>query len=104
MATIQYTLDPEKPLTQEQIDMLRKAEKMPIVFDEDSPELTEEDLDRFRRVSEIRRQERKKQNVTLRLSPDTLKKAKALGKGYTGILSRMIELVIDDPEIIQKCL
>ena len=45
--------------------------------------------------------ERCKQTVTLRLSPQALKKAKSLGKGYTSILSRILENALDNPDIIQ---
>lgn len=46
----------------------------------------------------------KDQVVSLRLSNETMKKAKALGKGYSGILSRMLDYCLDNPEIINKCL
>lgn len=47
--------------------------------------------------------ERQKQVVALRLSPETIRKAKALGKGYTSVLARMIDYCLNDPEIIKKC-
>ena len=47
-------------LNAKQIEALRKAEQMPIVYDEDSPELSEEELSQFRRISEIRNEERHK--------------------------------------------
>jgi uncharacterized protein (DUF4415 family) len=58
----------------------------------------------FKKAAEKRREERKKQVLTLRVSTDTLNKAKSLGKGYTGILSRLIELALNDPDMIKKCL
>ena len=63
-------------------------------------ELTEGQLSQFRRVAEQKREERRKQTVTLRLSPQALKKAKSLGKGYTSVLSRILENALDNPEII----
>ena len=59
---IRETLNPNEPTTQEQPDMLKRAEAMPITFDKDCPELTVEELAQFRRVSEVRRDERKKQS------------------------------------------
>jgi len=46
---IETTLDQRGPITRKEVEMLGMAEKMPIVFDEDSPELTEEDLKGFHR-------------------------------------------------------
>lgn len=88
---VRKNIDIYAPLTEEQKAMLDRAESMPIVFDEDCPELTEEELQEFRRVSDVRRESRKKQTVTIRLSPAALTKAKSLGKGYTSVLSRMLE-------------
>ena len=84
--------------------MLREAAKRPPVYDEDNPPLTDEQLAQFYRVSEMNREERRKQNVTIRLKPRTIRIAKSLGKGYTGILSRIIEDTLDHPEKLEKYL
>ncbi len=105
MAIIRKTADATKKPTPEQIEMLKKMEQMPIEYDEDCPELTKEQLAQFRRVSDMENEEKfknRKQNVTLRLSPRTIKKAKSLGKGYTGILSRIIERALDNPDIASE--
>ncbi len=57
---IRKQIDVSEPLTPEQIKMLEDVEKRPIVFDEDCPELTDEQLDKAYRVSE-----RKNQSITL---------------------------------------
>lgn len=101
---IRTTLEERGSITPEELEMLGKASKMPIVFDEDSPELTEEDLKGFRRVSEENRLERNKQTVTLRLSPQALRKAKSLGKGYTSVLSRILEAALRDNDVIRHYL
>lgn len=44
-------IDLTKELTQEQREMLAKAVSFPPVFDEDCPELTEEQLKQFKRPS-----------------------------------------------------
>ncbi len=84
------------------------ASKKQISFDEDSPEFTEEQLKQFRRIlayAEGYRKENRKQNVTLRLSPQTIKKAKSLGKGYTSILAAIIENALNNPdEVLLKSL
>jgi len=79
-------------------------EKKPISYDEDCPELSDEELAQFRRISDIRNEERRKQTVSLRLSPQAMKKAKSLGKGYTSVLSRILEAALNDNEVIKKFL
>jgi len=101
---IKTTLEERGSITKEEIEMLERAKNLPIVFDEDSPELTEADLNGFRRVSEENRLERNKQTVTLRLSPQALRKAKSLGKGYTSVLSRILEGALSDNDVIRHYL
>lgn len=101
---IRTTLEERGEITQEEIEMLDRASKMPLVFDEDSPELTEEELKGFRRVSAENRLERNKQTVTLRLSPQALRKARSLGKGYTSVLSRILEGALSDTNVIRRYL
>ena len=104
MAIRKYELSAEQKLMEEQINMVREAAKRPIVTDDDNPELTDEQLASFRRVHEDRQADRKRQNVTLRLTPQTIRKAKSLGKGYSGILSRIVESVLDEPAVLRKYL
>ncbi|MBR3575461.1 MAG: BrnA antitoxin family protein [Lachnospiraceae bacterium] len=94
----------DKPLTKKQIKMLEKMENRPIVYDEDCPELTEEQLKQFKEAADLKREERLKQTVSLRLSPQAMKKAKSLGKGYTSVLSRILEAALSDNEVIKKYL
>jgi uncharacterized protein (DUF4415 family) len=91
----------QKP-TNEQIEMLKKAENIPVSENDDYPEFSEEELRQFKKISESRKESRQKQTVTLRLSPRTLKKAKSLGKGYTSVLSRILENALDDPDIVKR--
>ena len=91
-------------ITEKQLMEIENAKRHDIVFDEDSPEITEEMMEQFRRVAKEKREERQKQVLTLRVSAETMKKAKSLGKGYTGILSRILEYALNAPEIIRRCL
>ena len=97
-------IDFSKPLTKEQNKMLAELDKRPVEYDEDCPELTDEQLSEFRRVSEMRKEERRKKTVTIRLSSRSLSKAKSLGKGYTSVLSRILERALEDDDLIRKCL
>lgn len=53
-------------------------------MDDDNPELTDEQLASLLRVHESRRTDRRRQNVTLRLTPQTIQKAKAWEKDIAG--------------------
>ena len=77
------------PLTKAQIEMLSTLAATPAVPD-------------FKRISEANRESRCKQTVTLRLSPQAMRRAKSLGKGYTSVLSRIVENALLDPATIQK--
>ena len=95
-------IDITRPPSEEQIKMLERAEAMPIPADSEYPEFSAEELAQFRRISAARKEERSKQTVTLRLSPQALAKAKSLGKGYTSVLSRILENALNNPETIKQ--
>ena len=101
---IKKEIDITKKPTKKQIKMLEELNASPVSYDDDCPELTEEELLQFRRISDIRNDDRKKQTVSLRLSPQALKKARSLGKGYTSVLSRMLESILSNNELIKKYL
>ena len=94
---------PGQKLTVEQEALLQEANDVPITYGEDCPELTEAQYAEFARVAAQRRQDRRRQLISLRLSPETLAKAKLLGRGYTGVLSRLLDLAINDPAMVKKC-
>lgn len=48
---VTYKLEPGTPLTPEQIKRLDALKDRPITFDEDCPEMTDEQLKKFRRVN-----------------------------------------------------
>jgi uncharacterized protein (DUF4415 family) len=93
-------LNPNDKLTEEQLAMLLEMEASPAEPDEDCPELTEEQLSQCRRISKANREKRCKQTVTIRLSPQALAKARSLGKGYTSVLSRILENALNDIDTI----
>lgn len=90
--------------TAEQVKEIENAAKRPINFDEDCPELTAEQLQQFALLARKQREERKKKVVSLRISQATLEKAKSLGKGYTSVLSRLLDMALNNPEMVKKCL
>ena len=91
----------QKP-TEAQIREIERAATRDVVPDEDAPELT---AAQYREMAEIAKQRRAnniKPVIAIRISPDTLEKAKATGKGYTGFLSRLLDNAINDPAMVQK--
>ena len=98
---VRKEIDVKAKPTKAQMEMLETASKAPITYDDDCPELTAEELSEFKRISELKRTSRKKQTVTLRLSPQSLEKAKSLGKGYTSVLSRILESALSSNEILK---
>lgn len=101
---ITHTADVKRKLTPKEKQMLEALKDRPVEFDEDNPELTDEQLAQFRRISEKNNAERRKQTVTLRLSPQAVRKARSLGKGYTSVLSRILENALNDNEFIKRYL
>ena len=101
---VRKEIDLTQPLTPSQVEMLHNLESKPISPDEDCPELTMDQLAQFQRISAANREERCKQTVTLRLSPHTLRRAKSLGKGYTSVLSRILEGALENPDILRHYL
>lgn len=79
-------------LTPEEIAELEAAEKMPITFDEDCPEMTDDMLKQFHRMD----------NVTIRISPNKMKKIRALGSDPARILSRLLDLALDDADLVKN--
>ena len=102
--TIRKEIDMKKPLTDEQKQMLEALKTRPITPDEDCPELTDDQLKKLAELAQQRREERNKQTVTLRLFPQALRTARSLGKGYTSVLSRILEGALADGEIIKHYL
>lgn len=98
---VETTIDVKAPLTEEQRAELEALKDRPITYDEDCPPLTEEQLEQFRTIIEMRRAERKREPVTLRLRPQALRKAKSLGKGYTRVLSDIVETVLSDDQLLK---
>ncbi len=81
-------------LTPDEIAELDAAGKMPVTFDEDCPEMTDAMLKQFHRMNK----------VTIGISPNNMKKVKALGPDYPKILSHLLDLALNDAELIKKCL
>ena len=87
-----------------QIREIELASSRPIATDDDAPELTLEQYAELAALAKKRRSKNVKPVVSIRISPETLEKAKATGKGYTGFLSRLLDNAINDPKLVSKSL
>jgi uncharacterized protein (DUF4415 family) len=85
--------------TKAQINEIRIASKRPIVYTEDTPQLTKEELAEFKKVNA---EGRKKIQCTLRVSKKSLEWWKSIGDGYTAAMARMLEEAQNYPDILKK--
>ena len=100
-----FTLDSkDRSLTPEEETMLKALDSRAAAPDEDCPEMTQEQFERYSRILAERRAGRRQQVISLRLNEETITKAKRLGSGYTGVLGRIIEYGLSHPEILEQCL
>lgn len=104
MGTTRVILKPGDKLSEEGKKRIEEATKRPIVYDEDCPEYSYEELVAMAKKAKEKRAQEKKIPVALRMTPETLRRAKTVGKGYTGFLSRLLDLAIMDKEMVQKAL
>ena len=101
---VRTVIHPGQQPTEAQIREIELAADRPIVPDEDAPELTLEQYAEMAQLAKDRRSQRVKTVLALRISPETLEKAKATGKGYTGFLSRLLDNAINDPQMVSRSL
>lgn len=86
------SLPPE--LTVEEMAEIEAAERLPITFDEDCPEMTCDMLREFHRMD----------TVTVGISSGNMKKVKSFGADSAKILSHLLDLALNDTELLKKCL
>ena len=72
----------DRTLSDEEMQELEAAEQLHPVFDADSPEMTADMLQQFKRMNQ---EDRNKQTVSLRLSPKTRACSKLSVKRYCGL-------------------
>lgn len=101
---VKYNMKSGEPLSPEQIKEIEIAKSKPITYDEDCPKLSEDQLNMMREIANRQRAERRKQTVSLRLDLESITLAQSFGKGYTGIMSRILYKALRDPEYIKDCL
>ena len=82
-----------------------ELENLTAIPNEDCPEITDEQIINYAKIAREKRKESQvKQTVAIRLSPQALEKAKSLGKGYTSVLSRILEDALNNNDTIRHYL
>ncbi|MBR3306989.1 MAG: hypothetical protein IKI75_07040 [Lachnospiraceae bacterium] len=80
-------------LSEEEIREIERAETLPMFFDEDCPEMTDEMLKQFHRMD----------SVPVRISSENMAKIRAVGGNCAQILSRLLDLAINDTNLLRRC-
>lgn len=98
------TLKPNDKLTIAQKNEIKKATKLPLVVDDDCPSYSIEELEALEKLANEKRNARQKELISLRVDHESIAMAKAFGKGYTQLFSKLIYIGMRDPEILKKAL
>ena len=101
---IHKEIDVNSPLTSEQIKMLEEMDKRPVVSDEDSPAYSKEELIRLKKLAEQKRAEKQDLIVPVRLSPQSMEKAKSLGTNSASVLSQLLERLLNNDNLLKQCM
>lgn len=91
---VSFELDEAAILTKQERKVLLEAKGLPIVYDEDSPELTD-DMERAF-ISARKAKPYHGEPLTLYVSPATLEKVKSMGADYIVILGKLLEKAVDE--------
>lgn len=85
--------------TEEQRQEIREAAKRTPSYDEDAPELSLEQMQRYRKAAIDKKG---KKPITLELSQENMVRAYSFGEEYRTVLSRLLELAMNDSELVKK--
>ena len=110
MAIVRKFIRSDTPLTPEQLKMLDEMDKAPIVYDEDCPKRSYEELmELYEKTKEWRAERKQKRMMQMRqplpfsidVLPSTIRVAEKYG---AEVMSRLLDLAVQDEAMIKKCL
>ena len=84
------------------IKRIKKTARKPIVYTDDCPPSSPEALKEFAHLAAERNRRKKKQSITIRVSPDVLESYKTMGSGYTGIMSDVLSYAVNNPAVLSE--
>lgn len=97
--TVSVNIYPGQKPTQKQIEEIKMAADRTPVYDEEAPELSLEQLNRYRQAA-VRR--RGTSAITVNLTAEGFQKARSFGEEYRTMLGKLLELAMNDTEMVKK--
>lgn len=91
---VTFELDQGSILSDEERKLLAKAKKLPVVYDEDSPELTDAMEQAF--LAARKAKPFRGEPLTLYVSPATIEKVKSMGTDYIAILGKLLDKAVEE--------
>ena len=91
---VKFELNGNAALTAREQRLLAEAKKLPVIYDEDSPELTDEMESAFAAARQAKPYHG--EPITLYISPTTLEKVKCMGADYIAILGKLLDKAVDE--------
>lgn len=91
---VTFELDGTAALTNRERELLEQAKKLPVVYDEDSPQMTDDMEKAFSNARKAKPY--LGEPITLYVSSSTVEKAKGMGADYIAILSRLLDKAVDE--------
>lgn len=91
---VTFKLEGNAALTGAEKALLSEAKRLPAVYDDDSPALTDSMEQAF--AAARRKKPYRGEPLTLYVSPSTLEKAKNMGSDYLTILGQLLETAVDE--------
>ena len=95
---VTFESDGRAELTAAEKEMLAEAKKLPVVYDEDSPELTDEMEKAF--IAARKKKPFRGEPLTLYVSSETLEKVKAMGSDYISILGKLLDKAVAEYQAV----
>lgn len=91
---VTFELEQGSVLSDEERKLLVEAKKLPVVYDEDSPELTDSMEQAF--IAARKAKPFRGEPLTLYVSPATIEKVKSMGSDYIAILGKLLDKAVDE--------
>lgn len=91
---VNFELDKNSFPTSEEEELLVKARNLPVVYDEDSPKMTEKMEKAF--IAARKAKPYRGEPLTLYVSPATIEKVKRMGTDYLSILGKLLDKAVDE--------
>ena len=91
---VTFELEQGSVLSDKERKLLAEAKKLPVVYDEDSPELTDSMEQAF--IAARKAKPFCGEPLTLYVSPATIEKVKSMGADYIAILGKLLDKAVDE--------